>query len=58
MDEKKRLAPETMLLIRSGDAQSVLDYLSVRPCGEVYALVTVLLNLSPAILPATAPQEP
>lgn len=57
MEDVSRLEPNTMLLIRAGDAQAVLDYLSAQPCGAVYALVTALLKLEPVVLPAASPRK-
>ena len=52
--------PEKLFLIRAADAQAVLNNLAKQPCGEVYALVTTLLNLqaAPVAAPAAAPEEP
>jgi len=49
--------PNRLLLIRAADAQAALDYLTKQPCGEVYDLVTVLLNLREATN-ADAPPAP
>ena len=47
--------PEKLFLIRAADAQAVINNLAKQPCGEVYALVTALLNLQAAPIPAAAP---
>jgi len=47
--------PEKLFLIRAADAQAVINNLAKQPCGEVYALVTTLLNLQAAPIPAAAP---
>lgn len=54
------LNPDALLLIRAGDAQALLNYLSGQPCGQVYVLVTTLMNLQPVPKPAPVkePEKP
>jgi hypothetical protein len=46
---KKPIDPETLLVIKAGLAQAVLNYLLRCPCGEVFEMVGALLNLQPLV---------
>jgi hypothetical protein len=50
------LDPEKKLVLKAGDAQALLNYLSGQPCGQVYTLVVMLLNLQPVEEVAPTPE--
>lgn len=60
MADGPKLNPDDPLVIRAGDAQALLNYLSGQPCGQVYGLVTMLMNLAPLVdlTKTTAPAVP
>ena len=58
MADAPKISPDDFLVIRAGDAQALLNYLSGQPCGQVYGLVTMLMHLAPLVdLTKTAPAE-